>query len=511
MNFDYIAVIDFGSQYNQLIARRVRDLGVYSELLPYDTAYETIRSNPRLKGIILSGGPQSVYDVNAYAGDERLLSLGVPILGICYGMQWLASHLKGAVGPSTRKEYGRQQLDIVKNSFLFQHLPTHQTVWMSHGDQVSQLPLGFETIASSKTCPIAAMEDAFRRIYAVQFHPEVQHSEYGQAILERFVKTICKASPTWSMAHYLDQQVQAIREKVGNERVLLGLSGGVDSSVAAMLLHRAIGNQLTCVFVDNGLLRQKEAEQVMKTFHDKFHIHVVAVDASDRFLDALKGVSEPERKRKIIGKLFVDIFQEVADSLGEFAFLGQGTLYTDIIESGTKTAQTIKSHHNVGGLPAHMKFKLIEPLNQLFKDEARQLGITLGLAPELVWRQPFPGPGLAIRVLGEVTPSKLELVRQSDAILREEILKAHYTDHVWQYFTVLPGVKTVGVKGDQRSYEEVIVIRAVTSIDGMTADWARLPYELLSTISSRIVNEVHGINRVLLDVTTKPPATIEWE
>lgn len=511
MNFDFIAVIDFGSQYNQLIARRVRELGVYSELLPYDTAYETLSTNPRLKGIILSGGPQSVYELDAYKGDERWLTLGVPILGICYGMQWLASHLKGTVSPSHRKEYGRQTIDVQSTSSLFHHLPSSQTVWMSHGDQVTTLPIGFQVTASSSTCPIAAMEDAFRRIYAVQFHPEVQHSEQGQAILERFVRSICHAKPEWSMAHYLDQQVLAIRQKVGSERVLLGLSGGVDSSVAAMLLHRAIGDQLTCVFVDNGLLRQREAEQVIQTFHDKFHIHVVAIDASDRFLDALKGVTEPERKRKIIGRLFVDVFQEVADSLGDFAFLGQGTLYTDIIESGTKTAQTIKSHHNVGGLPAHMKFKLIEPLNQLFKDEARQLGIALGLAPELVWRQPFPGPGLAIRIMGEVTTEKLELVRLSDAILREEIIKAHYIDRVWQYFTVLPGVKTVGVKGDQRSYEDVIVIRAVTSVDGMTADWARMPYDLLSLISSRIVNEVRGINRVLLDITTKPPATIEWE
>lgn len=511
MNFDFIAVIDFGSQYNQLIARRVRELGVYSELLPYDTAYDTLSTNPHLKGIILSGGPQSVYEPDAYKGDERWLTLGVPILGICYGMQWLAAHLKGTVSPSKRKEYGRQIIEIQSNSLLFHHLPSSQTVWMSHGDQVTTLPIGFHVTASSSTCPIAAMEDAVRRIYAVQFHPEVQHSEHGQAILERFVRSICHAKTEWSMAHYLDQQVLTIRQKVGSERVLLGLSGGVDSSVAAMLLHRAIGDQLTCVFVDNGLLRQHEAEQVIQTFHDKFHIHIVAIDASNRFLDALRGVTEPERKRKVIGCLFVDVFQEVADSLGDFAFLGQGTLYTDIIESGTKTAQTIKSHHNVGGLPSHMKFKVIEPLNQLFKDEARQLGIALGLAPELVWRQPFPGPGLAIRIMGEVTTDKLELVRLSDAILQEEIVKAYYIDRVWQYFTVLPGVKTVGVKGDQRSYEDVIVIRAVTSVDGMTADWARIPYDLLSLISSRIVNEVRGINRVLLDITTKPPATIEWE
>lgn len=511
MAFDFIAVVDFGSQYNQLIARRVRELGVYSELIAHDQAYEQLRHSPHLKGIILSGGPQSVYADDAYRSDRRLLELGVPVLGICYGMQWMAQQLGGTVSGSSVKEYGRQTLTITTTSRLFHHLASVQTVWMSHGDQVSQLPHGFTITATSPTCPIAAMEDGFRQLYAVQFHPEVAHTVQGNAMLERFVKTICRATTNWTMTHYLQQQVDQLRLTVGSERVLLGLSGGVDSSVAAVLLHRAIGDQLTCVFVDNGLLRHQEAQQVMQTFADKLHIHVVAVDASDRFLDALRGVTEPELKRKIIGRLFVDVFQEVAVSLGDFAFLGQGTLYTDVIESGTGTAQTIKSHHNVGGLPQHMKFKLIEPLNQLFKDEVRQLGVALGLAPELVWRQPFPGPGLAIRIIGEVTPNKLLKVRLADTILREEIAAFHYQDKVWQYFTVLPGIKSVGVMGDQRSYEEVMVLRAITSVDGMTADWARLPYDLIDKISRRIVNEVSGINRVVLDVTSKPPATIEWE
>ena len=511
MAFDFIAVIDFGSQYNQLIARRVREIGVYSELIAHDLAYEKLVNNPHVKGIILSGGPQSVYADDAYHSDRRLLDLGVPVLGICYGMQWMAQQLGGTVVGSTIKEYGRQTVHVVPTSQLFHHLHATQTVWMSHGDQVSQIPSGFTITASTENCPIAAMEDDFRQLYAVQFHPEVAHTLQGTAMLERFVKGICHVSAQWNMDHYLDQQVALIRQKVGQERVLLGLSGGVDSSVAALLLHRAIGDQLTCVFVDNGLLRLDEATHVMNTFAEHFHIRVVAVDASDRFLDALRGITEPELKRKTIGRLFVEVFQEVADSLGEHRFLGQGTLYTDVIESGTGTAQTIKSHHNVGGLPATMKFQLIEPLNQLFKDEVRQLGIKLGLSPELVWRQPFPGPGLAIRIIGEITPDKLEKVRLSDHILRTEIANFHYQDRVWQYFTVLPGIKSVGVMGDQRSYEDVIVLRAITSVDGMTADWAHLPYELIDQISRRIVNEVKGVNRIVLDVTSKPPATIEWE
>ncbi|MFY0760875.1 glutamine-hydrolyzing GMP synthase [Metabacillus dongyingensis] len=510
MQDEMVVVLDFGSQYNQLITRRIRELGVYSELHPHTlTAEEIKKMNP--KGIILSGGPNSVYGEQAFRCDEKIFDLGIPVLGICYGMQLMTHYLGGKVEAANHREYGKATLNVQTETALFADLPKQQIVWMSHGDLVADIPSGFIVDATSPACPFAAISNEERRFYGVQFHPEVRHSEFGNDMLKNFVFEVCGCSEEWSMENFIEMELQKIREQVGEKQVLCALSGGVDSSVVAVLIHKAIGDQLTCIFVDHGLLRKDEAEGVMKTFSEGFNMNVIKVDAKERFMDKLRGVSDPEQKRKIIGNEFIYVFDDEATKLKGIEFLAQGTLYTDIIESGTATAQTIKSHHNVGGLPEDMQFKLIEPLNTLFKDEVRALGSELGIPDEIVWRQPFPGPGLGIRVLGAISEEKLEIVRESDAILREEIAKAGLERDIWQYFTVLPDIRSVGVMGDARTYDYTIGIRAVTSIDGMTSDWARIPWEVLELISTRIVNEVKHINRVVYDITSKPPATIEWE
>ncbi|MGV2942398.1 glutamine-hydrolyzing GMP synthase [Mesobacillus sp. LC4] len=505
-----IIVLDFGSQYNQLITRRIREFGVYSELHPHTiTAAEIKEMNP--KGIIFSGGPNSVYDEGAFRCDEEIFELGLPILGICYGMQLMTMHFGGKVEKAKNREYGKALLTLHNQNRLFEGTPGEQVVWMSHGDLVTMSPPGFSVDGINPSCPIAAMSDESRKLYAVQFHPEVRHSIYGNELLKNFVFKVCECEGNWSMENFIEIEIEKIRQQVGDKKVLCALSGGVDSSVVAVLIHKAIGDQLTCIFVDHGLLRKDEAEGVMKNLADGFNMNVIKVDAKDRFLSKLEGVSDPEQKRKIIGNEFIYVFDDEAEKLEGIEFLAQGTLYTDIIESGTATAQTIKSHHNVGGLPEDMQFKLIEPLNTLFKDEVRALGTELGMPEEIVWRQPFPGPGLGIRVLGAITEEKLEIVRESDAILRDEIKKAGLDRDIWQYFTVLPDIRSVGVMGDARTYDYTIGIRAVTSIDGMTSDWARIPWDVLEVISTRIVNEVDHINRVVYDITSKPPATIEWE
>ncbi|KMT59970.1 glutamine-hydrolyzing GMP synthase [Paenilisteria newyorkensis] len=505
-----IIVLDFGSQYNQLITRRIREFGVYSELHPHTITVEEMKAlNPT--GIIFSGGPNSVYDEGAFRCDEDLFEMGVPILGICYGMQLMTNHFAGKVEPAKDREYGKATINVEKPSRLFAALPTDQIVWMSHGDLVVAEPAGFEVTATSASCPIAAITNEDRKMYGVQFHPEVQHSVHGNELLKNFALNICGCKGDWTMENFIDVEVAKIREQVGDKKVLLALSGGVDSSVVGVLIHKAIGDQLTCIFVDHGLLRKGEAEQVMETLYGDFHMNIIKVDAKERFMTKLAGISDPEQKRKTIGNEFIYVFDDEATKLDGVEFLAQGTLYTDIIESGTATAQTIKSHHNVGGLPEDMQFQLIEPLNTLFKDEVRALGLELGMPDAIVWRQPFPGPGLGIRVLGEITEEKLEIVRDSDYILREEIKNAGLDREIWQYFTALPNIRSVGVMGDGRTYDHTVVIRAVTSIDGMTADWARIPWEVLELISTRIVNEVAHVNRVVYDITSKPPATVEWE
>lgn len=511
---DKIVVLDFGSQYNQLIARRIREFGVYSELHPHTMTLEEILALGDVKGIVFSGGPNSVYAPDAPHCDPAIYTSGLPILGICYGMQMIMHDLGGQVQACDQKEYGRTEITITEPNKLFEKLPDHETVWMSHGDQVSQMAPGFAQIASSDTCPYAACQNLDKQIYTLQFHPEVRHTEYGNDILRNFVFDIAKAQANWTMQDYIEVQKKLIRDKVKGDKVLLGLSGGVDSSVVAAMLHEAIGDQLVAMFIDHGLLRKGEAESVMETFGKNMNINLIKIDAKDRFLDKLKGVTDPEEKRKIIGNEFVYTFDEEAAKLADgenIKWLAQGTLYTDVIESGTNSAHTIKSHHNVGGLPEDMEFQLIEPLNTLFKDEVRALGEELGLPHEMVWRQPFPGPGLGIRIIGDITEEKLEIVRESDAILREEIAKAGLEKDIWQYFTALTNMQSVGVMGDLRTYDYAVAIRAVTSIDGMTADWAKIPYDVLGRVSDRIINEVPHVNRVLYDITSKPPGTIEFE
>lgn len=510
---DKILVLDYGSQYNQLICRRIRELGVYSELLPHTKSLEEIKQLSEVKGIILSGGPNSVNDQNAFKIDPNILTSGLPILGICYGMQLIESELGGKVESSNVRQYGRAEIEINGDSLLFSGLPSKQTVWMSHGDKVTKLAPGFKEDASSDDCPFASVSNPDSKIYTVQFHPEVRDTEYGNEILKNFVFKIAKAQNNWSMSDFIETKVKEIQDLVKDDKVLLALSGGVDSSVVAALLNKAIGKNLYCMFIDHGLLRKDEATQVVNTFKDK-DLNFVKVDASEEFLGHLKGITDPEQKRKIIGSQFIYTFQDEVKKLvkdQDIKWLAQGTLYTDKIESGTNTAQTIKSHHNVGGLPKDLKFKLIEPLDMLFKDEVRELGLKLGLPKEIVWRQPFPGPGLAIRCLGEVTPEKLEIIRDADAIVREEIKKANLEKEVWQYFAALLNDKTVGVMGDQRTYDYIVAIRAVSSIDGMSADWSKIPYPVLDTMATRIVNEVSHVNRVVYDITSKPPGTIEFE
>jgi GMP synthase (glutamine-hydrolysing) len=507
-----VVVLDYGGQYSQLIARRVREFGVFSELLPHHVGVDDVaRRRPR--GVILSGGPASVYGDGAPPLDPRLLELGVPVLGICYGMQLLTRELGGRVQPAEVGEFGRSDLRVSEPGRLMAGLPPEQTCWMSHRDTVFEAPPGFTALASSTASPVAAIEDVRRGIYGIQFHPEVVHTPYGQAILERFLEDVCDCARDWSPASIVSEQVERIRGQVGAGRVICGLSGGVDSSVAALLVHRAVGDQLTCVFVDHGLMRRNEGEQVISAFRDHFQVPLVAVDAEERFLRGLRGVSDPETKRKIIGREFIRVFDEEAARLEGVRYLVQGTLYSDVIESGGGTgAATIKSHHNVGGLPEDLEFELIEPLRALFKDEVRAVGAELGLPERLVWRQPFPGPGLAIRVVGgEATRERLNVLRDADFILQDEIRKAGLYRELWQSFCVLPDIRTVGVQGDERTYGNVVAIRAVTSDDAMTADWARLPYDLLEQIASRMINEIREVNRVVLDITSKPPGTIEWE